>query len=178
MTTMPWEDQPQLEVSHERARVLEPGLRGVWMSAGVMVLLVAMLLPHAGSVNGWEVLGDGANTRAEAISLPSRLFVGGTVLFPVITTALALIARRWALAWVAAAGSAVTAVIGLLAVWSRQTVGTGAANATHGPGVGLLLMWFVVVLITFHWVRLVWSQIPATTSEHETEFTPRLRQQD
>ncbi|MEO6882350.1 MAG: hypothetical protein ABI181_15555 [Mycobacteriaceae bacterium] len=176
--TMPWEHEPQPEVPRDQARMLEPGLRGVWMSAGVMVLLVTMLLPHAGSVNGWEVLGNGANTQAEAISLPSRLFVGGTLLFPVIMTALALIARRWALAWVAAAGSGLTAAIGLLAVWSRQTVGTGAPDATHGPGIGLLLMWVVVVLIAFHWVRLVWSQIPATSSERESEFTPRLRQQD
>lgn len=176
--TMPWEDQPQPEVSHERARALEPGLRGVWMSAGVLVLLVTMLLPHAGSVSGWEVLGDGANTRTEAIALPSRLFVGGTLLFPVIMTALALMARRWALAWVATAGSVLTAAVGLLAVWSRQTQGLGGPLATHGPGIGLLLMWVVTGLIAFHWVRLVWSQIPATTSERETEFTPRLRQQD
>jgi hypothetical protein len=67
---------------------------------------------------------------------------------------LALMTRRWALSWVALAGSAIASVAGLLAVWSRQT-----APAGHpGPGLGLIVAWITVILLTFHWARLVWSR--------------------
>jgi hypothetical protein len=62
--------------------------------------------------------------------------------------------RRWALAWVALAGSAVASAAGLLAVWSRQTVAAGHP----GPGVGLVVAWIAIILLTFHWARVVWSR--------------------
>lgn len=174
-TNLPWEDQPPVAPNtHQRARTFEPGLRGVWMTGGVLVLLVAMLLPHTGSASGFDVLSGSAASRDEAISLPSRLFLGATLLFPVALTAVALTVRRWPLAWVATAGSGLTSAFGLLAVWSRQTV--GATSTAAGPGLGLLVMWVVVVLLTFHWVRLVWTQIPASSDERSAEFTPKLRQ--
>jgi hypothetical protein len=42
----------------------------------------------------------------------------------------------------------------LLAVWSRQTVAPGHP----GPGVGLVVAWITVILLTFHWTRVVWSR--------------------
>jgi hypothetical protein len=67
---------------------------------------------------------------------------------------LALLSRRWALAWIALAGSAVASVLGMLAVWSRQT----AAETQPGPGIGLIIGWIAVILLTFHWARVVWSR--------------------
>jgi hypothetical protein len=67
---------------------------------------------------------------------------------------LALLTRRWALAWVALAGSAVASAAGLLAVWSRQTVAAGHP----GPGIGLFVAWIAIILLTFHWARVVWSR--------------------
>jgi hypothetical protein len=67
---------------------------------------------------------------------------------------LALLTRRWAVAWVALAGSAVASAVWLLAVWSRQTV----AEGHPGPGVGLIVAWLTVIVLTFHWVRVVWSR--------------------
>ena len=44
--------------------------------------------------------------------------------------------------------------IGLLAVWSRQT-----ATAGHpGPGIGLILGWITMMLLAFHWARVVWTR--------------------
>lgn len=158
----------------ERAvvRELEPGIRGVGIAAALMVLIVGMLLPHTGGASGWDVLLNTASARAEDIRLPSRLFVGGAVLFTLGASAVALVTRRWALAWVAAAGSALTSLFGLLAVWSRQTVGIGTTGP--GPGVGLVLTWIVVLVVTFHWLRLVWTQVPPSRAQHEAEFTPKL----
>ena len=42
----------------------------------------------------------------------------------------------------------------MLAVWSRQTVATGHA----GPGIGLILGWATVILLAFHWARVVWTR--------------------
>ena len=67
---------------------------------------------------------------------------------------LALLTRRWALAWIALAGSAVASAAGLLAIWSRQTVASGHP----GPGIGLFVAWIAIILLTFHWARVVWSR--------------------
>ncbi|XRQ09318.1 hypothetical protein ACN3XK_74875 [Actinomadura welshii] len=66
---------------------------------------------------------------------------------------LALMTRRWVLAWVALVGVAIASIVGLLAVWSRQTVVAGQP----GPGVGLIVGWITLILLTFHWARVVWS---------------------
>jgi hypothetical protein len=57
-------------------------------------------------------------------------------------------------AWIALAGSAVGSAAGMLAVWSRQT----AAAGHPGPGIGLVLGWITMILLTFHWARVVWTR--------------------
>jgi hypothetical protein len=42
----------------------------------------------------------------------------------------------------------------MLAVWSRQTAGEGLP----GPGIGLIIGWLAVLLLAFHWARVVWSR--------------------
>jgi hypothetical protein len=76
------------------------------------------------------------------------------LVFGVGFSMLALLTRRWALAWVALAGSAVASAAGLLAIWSRQTVASGHP----GPGIGLFVGWIAIILLTFHWARVVWSR--------------------
>jgi hypothetical protein len=90
----------------------------------------------------------------EGISLPSRVFTWLALVFSVGFSMLALMTRRWALAWIALAGSTVASFMGLLAVWSRQT-----APAPHpGPGFGLILAWITVIVLTFNWARVVWAR--------------------
>ena len=67
---------------------------------------------------------------------------------------LALLTRRWILAWIALAGNAIASALGMLAGWSRQT----AAVGQPGPGIGLIVAWFAVILLTFHWARVVWTR--------------------
>jgi hypothetical protein len=90
----------------------------------------------------------------EAIALPSRVFTWLVLVFSVGFSILALTTRRWGLAWIALAGSAVACPIGMLAVWSRQTV----AEPHPGPGFGLIMAWIAVILLSFHWARVVWSR--------------------
>jgi hypothetical protein len=136
------------------AREIEPGARALVVSILVFVLLASFILPHTGDVRGWDVLFASNGSAAAAVALPSRVFAWLALVFGVGFSMLALVTRRWAVGWVALAGSAVASAVGLLAVWSRQTVATGHP----GPGVGLVVAWITIILLTFHWARVVWSR--------------------
>lgn len=135
-------------------REIDPGARALVVAGLVFVILLTFVLPHTGSARGLDVLvGDGAAIR-EAVALPSRVFTWLTLVFSVGFSILALITRRWGVAWIALAGSAIACPVGMLAVWSRQTV----ADPHPGPGFGLIIAWIAVILLSFHWARVVWSR--------------------
>ena len=145
----------EIEAAERRvAREIDPGPRGFVVAILVFVLLGSFILPHTGNVRGWDVLFSSHGAGAAAVALPSRVFAWLALAFGVGFSMLALMTRRWALAWIALAGSSIASVAGLLAVWSRQTVAAGHP----GPGVGLIVAWITVILLTFHWARVVWSR--------------------
>lgn len=145
------------------AREIDPGARALVVAILVFVILASFVLPHTGGAKGLDVLvGDDAAIR-EAVALPSRVFVWLVLVFSVGFSILALITRRWAVAWIALAGSAVACPIGMLAVWSRQTV----AQPHPGPGIGLIVAWIAVILLTFHWARAVWSRTAVQLAAEE-----------
>jgi hypothetical protein len=144
-----------LEAAERRiAREIDPGARALVVAILVFVLIGSFILPHTGHVRGWDVLFSSHGSAAAAVALPSRVFAWLALVFGVGFSMLALLTRRWALAWVALAGSGVACVAGLLAVWSRQTVAAGHP----GPGVGLVVAWVTIILLTFQWARVVWSR--------------------
>ncbi|MGC2679111.1 MAG: hypothetical protein WA415_24580, partial [Mycobacterium sp.] len=144
-----------IEAAERRiAREIEPGTRALVVAILVFVLIGSFVLPHTGDVRGWDVLFSTRGAGKAAIALPSRVFAWLALVFGVGFSMLALLTRRWALAWVALAGSAVASAAGLLAVWSRQTVASGHP----GPGIGLIVAWIATILLTFHWARVVWSR--------------------
>jgi hypothetical protein len=145
----------EIEAAERRvAREIDPGPRGFVVAILVFVLLASFILPHTGSVRGWDVLFGTHGAGAAAVALPSRVFAWLALVFGVGFSMLALMTRRWALAWVALAGTSIASAVGLLAVWSRQTVAAGHP----GPGVGLIVAWITLILLTFHWARVVWSR--------------------
>jgi hypothetical protein len=153
-----------IEAAERRvASEIDPGGRGLVVAICVFVLLASFLAPHTGAVRGWDVLFAANGADEALVSLPSRLFMWLALLFGVGFSMLALLLRRWAVAWVALAGSAVGSVAGLLAVWSRQTVAAGHP----GPGFGLILAWITLIVLTFHWARLVWSRTAVQLAAEE-----------
>lgn len=140
-------------VERKVTREFDTGPRAMVVAILVFVVLLSFILPHTGSSKGFDVLVGDATAVADGISLPSRVFTWLALVFSVGFSTLALITRRWALAWVALAGSAVASALGMLAVWSRQT-----AAGYPGPGVGLTIGWLAVIVLTFHWARVVWSR--------------------
>jgi hypothetical protein len=155
------------------AREIDPGVRGFVVAILVFVLLGSFILPHTGDVRGWDVLFASHGARAAALALPSRVFGWLALVFGVGFSMLALMTRRWALAWVALAGSAVASAVGLLAVWSRQTV----AEGQPGPGVGLVVSWITVIVLTFNWARVVWSRTVVQLAAEEQRRRAAARQQ-
>jgi hypothetical protein len=145
----------EIEAAERRiAREIEPGPRGFVVAILVFVLLGSFALSHTGNVRGWDVLFSSHGAGAAAVALPSRVFAWLALVFGVGFSMLALLTRRWALAWIALAGSALACGAGMLAIWSRQTVTAGHP----GPGVGLFVAWITVILLTFHWTRVVWAR--------------------
>lgn len=145
----------EIEAAERRvARGFDPGPRGFVVAILIFVLLGSFILPHTGAVRGWDVLFSSHGAGAAAVALPSRVFGWLTLVFGVGFSMLALVTRRWALAWIALAGSSLAGAAGLLAIWSRQTVPAGHP----GPGVGLIVAWITVLALTFQWARVVWSR--------------------
>jgi hypothetical protein len=152
---------------------IDPGARALIVAILVFVLIGSFVLPHTGDVRGWDVLFSTHGAGKAAIALPSRVFTWLALVFGVGFSMLALLTRRWALAWVALAGSAVASAAGLLAVWSRQTV----AHGHPGPGVGLIVAWIAIILLTFHWARVVWSRTIVQLAAEEQRRTAAARGQ-
>jgi hypothetical protein len=161
------------EAERRIAREIEPGARALVVSILVFVLLASFVLPHTGDVRGWDVLFGTHHAGAAAVALPSRIFVWLALVFGVGFSMLALLTRRWALAWVALAGSALASAVGLLAVWSRQTVAAGHP----GPGVGLILAWLTLMVLSFHWARVVWSRTVVQLAAEEQRRRAAAEQQ-
>lgn len=142
-----------IEAAERRvAREIDPGPRALVIAIGVFVLLLSFVLPHTGGAKGIDVLTGGEMAAREGITLPLRVFAWLALVFSVGFSMLALLTRRWALAWIALAGSTVASLLGVLAVWSRQT----APGSYPGPGIGLIVAWLAVMVITYHWARAVW----------------------
>ncbi|WP_297739236.1 hypothetical protein [Mycobacterium sp.] len=169
-------DALRTEIDAAERRVageIEPGPRALVVAILVFVLLGSFILPHTGYVRGWDVLFSSHGAGAAAVALPSRVFAWLALVFGVGFSMLALMTRRWALAWVALAGSGIASGAGLLAVWSRQTVAAGHP----GPGVGLIVAWITVMALTFHWARLVWSRTVVQLAAEEQRRRVAAQQQ-
>lgn len=145
----------EIEAAERRvARGIDPGPRAFFVSILVFVLLASFILPHTGDVRGWDVLFGSHGAGAAAVGLPSQVFAWLALVFGVGFSMLALVTRRWALAWVALAGTAIAGAAGMLAIWSRQTVAAGHP----GPGWGLIVAWLTVLVLIYHWARVVWAR--------------------
>ncbi len=144
-------------VERKIAGEIDPGVRAMVVAGAVFVLLASLVLPHAGKTRGIDVLLYDTVAQADHIGLPSRIFVWFVVVFGIGFSMLALITRRWLLAWIAVAGSAIGSVFGVLSIWHRQTPGLGNYHGA-GPAVGLILATIAIMVLTFHWVRVVWAR--------------------
>ncbi|MEV0292760.1 hypothetical protein [Nocardia sp. NPDC050710] len=144
-------------VERRIAGEIDPGMRAMVVAGTVFVLMLSLVLSHAGGARGFDVLLGTQVSQTEHIGLPSRIFVWFVVVFGIGFSLLALMTRRWVLAWIAVAGSAIASVFGVLSIWHRQTPGLGNYYGA-GPGIGLIIGTLAVMVLTFHWIRVVWTR--------------------
>lgn len=137
---------------------IDPGARAVVVAVAVLVAMISLVLPHTGSASGLEVLTHAPDSVAERVTITSKVFVYLLVIFGIGFSMLALVTRRWIIAWIALSGCAIGCVAGMLAWWSRNTPGVGGVAPPSGVGVGLILGWLALLVLTFHWSRVVWAR--------------------
>ncbi|GAA2799470.1 Rv2732c family membrane protein [Crossiella cryophila] len=141
------------QVERRVIRRVDPAPRSAMVIAGaVFVLLVAALLPWVGDAAGWQVL-LGQTDPALKVGVLPRVFGGFALFFGVLLTALTLSLRLWALAWVATLGCWLSVMLGLLSVWTRQTV-----FQAPGPGPGLYVAALALAVLGIQWFRQSWSR--------------------
>lgn len=163
-----------IEAAERRvAREIDPGPRALVVAILVFVLLVSFVLPHTGDAKGIDVLLGNDTALGVGIALPSRVFCWLALVFGVGFSMLALLTRRWALAWVALAGSWLASATGLLAVWSRQTAPLGHP----GPSYGLVIGWLAAILLAFHWARVVWTRTAVQLAAEQDRRRAAAQQQ-
>ncbi|GGC60111.1 hypothetical protein IEU95_05825 [Hoyosella rhizosphaerae] len=156
------------DVDPERRRLageIDPGIRALVAAVFVLLLLGTFALPHTGSVNGWQVLTNSAAAQEESIKIMSQLFVWFAMVFGVGFSILGLVRRRWIASLVAAGGSFVGSVLGMLAIWSRQTPPIAEATVTSGPGIGLVLGLVCLVALFLTWFGVALTRSPETTAK-------------
>jgi hypothetical protein len=139
-------DAELADVQKVLERRVDPGPTALGVAVGVVLLLVGLVLPWTGSVQGWTVLAG-----TEWIGPLPRLFSFIAIGIGVLGSALTLALRWWALAWLCAVGSGIGVVTGVWAVWSRQTV---VPEGGTGPAIGLVLALLAVVVLAVSWVRI------------------------
>ncbi|WP_280399869.1 Rv2732c family membrane protein [Nocardia carnea] len=144
-------------VERRIAGEIDPGVRAMVVAGAVFALLLSLVLPHAGAARGFDVLLGSDVAGFEHIGLPSRIFVWFVLVFGIGFSLLALMTRRWVLAWLAVAGSAIASAFGVFSIWHRQTPGINNYVGA-GPGIGLILGTIAIMVLTFHWVKVVWSR--------------------
>ncbi|HEY0812506.1 MAG TPA: hypothetical protein VGE11_04435 [Pseudonocardia sp.] len=125
---------------------IDPGGLSLGITAAMVVLIVALILPWTGDALGWEIL---SGTRVFG-ALP-RLFTFTSLGFGLVASASALALRWWALAWLTAVGCGISVINGVWAIWSRQT---GVITGGTGPGIGMVLAVAAVIVLTALWVRV------------------------
>ncbi|MHC3000969.1 Rv2732c family membrane protein [Gordonia sp. GN26] len=165
-------EQDLRKAERKVAGEIDPGARAVVVAIAVLLAMVSLVLPHTGSVTGLEVLSFAPEAVAERVTIVSKIFVYLVTIFGIVVSMLALLTRRWILAWIALCGCAIACVAGMLAWWSRNTPGVGGVQPPSGVGIGLVLGWIAVFVLTFHWSRVVWAR----SSYHLAMEAERRRQ--
>lgn len=154
MTDVPEElaqhDRELKGVAERVEQRIDPGTTAFTVSIAMLVLMVSLVLPWTGSAAGWEILAG-----IQTFGLLPRLFTFTSLGFGLVVGSLALATRWWGLAWLAAAGSAVSVITGVWAIWSRQT---GVLTGGTGPGIGLILAVLTMIFLVACWARIAFRR--------------------
>ncbi len=142
------------EVERRAVRTVELGPRAITIAIAVFVLIIGLVLPWMHGANGLDVLLGQGDATGKASMVP-RLFAATSAGIGILGSAIALMTRRWWLAWACALGGWFASVDGMLAIWSRQS---SAGQGASAPGIGLVIAELAMIAIAAQWLRTAWSR--------------------
>jgi hypothetical protein len=142
------------EVERRTVRTVDLGPCAITISIAVFVLIIGHVLPWMHGATGLDILLGQGDATGRASMVP-RLFAATSAGIGILGSALALMTRRWWLAWACALGGWFASVDGILAIWSRQS---SAGQGASGPGIGLIIAELAMVVIAVQWLRTAWSR--------------------
>ncbi|MBN9643309.1 hypothetical protein ACFSSC_04660 [Corynebacterium mendelii] len=138
----------ELAQRERRASATVPLGGARWILIALFVtFVVALVLPHSGSVSGLDVLFRSDKAMAASTSTIEMSYVWLALIAQLLGLAVAVTANR-ALAQMGVVVTITAAMFSMLAVWKRQVRGPGDLGT--GPGIGLFLAsaaTFVLVLV-------------------------------
>ncbi|GAA2674978.1 MULTISPECIES: hypothetical protein [Actinosynnema] len=136
-------------VGRAAAKRFDPGPGALVIALCVLAVLVSMVLPWLEEHSGFEVLVTSA-------PIVPRMFAVVAVVGGVLLSALTLVLRRWALAWVSGFACFAGSVVGVLSIWTTQT--TNGHDPGPGPGAGLIVAVVAVVVLLVRWLKVAVSR--------------------
>ena len=150
------------------AEVAMGGKRWV-LAACVAVYLVALLLPFAGGVPGWQILALTDASRDARTTLTEYIFVWTSFLGLGVLTTLAVALRRFTVAVPAWMLTTVSLVFSVLGIWLRNQ---SAPETSRGIGYYLAALAVLVAVFTLFPVIL------SRSDEHKAATEDRARAQE
>jgi hypothetical protein len=148
-------------------RRIDPGTRAMVIAVGVLVVVVAGILPWVDGVSGWQVLfGQRPVGDTNKADLLVQVFSIGVFVFGLLGSSVALITRLWLVCYGCTLGCGLFTVLGMVSIWTQQT--TASHQPGPGPGIGLILAVLTMLVLVVTWARLVWSR-PGGLFAHRTD---------
>lgn len=127
---------------------------GFWVLAVcVVVYVVAMFLPFAAGVSGWQFLRFTEASTSVQAKVTEYVFVWLSCAGLGVLTTIALATRRFAIAAPAWMLTAVSLFSSTLAIWLRRT--SGALEQGYGHGIGMYLAVLAVLVATFAFIPVI-----------------------
>jgi hypothetical protein len=119
----------------------------------VTLSAVGLFMSQTGSVSGWSVLVNSPAAQSESTNLLSALAVHGIAVFCIASSVAALYCRTFPVLFLATAGCAVTSVMAMMAIWSRQSL--PVSSGLSGPGPGAVVGFLGAVTLTILWTNIL-----------------------
>lgn len=135
-------DQSAQLAAEERAAASRVDLSSTrWALVGAVVLyVIALFLPFAGGVAGWQVLAFSDAAADVLAKLTEYLFVVLSFVGIAVLTTLVLATRRFVFAAAGWMFTTVSFLISILAIWLRRSSTAYDAGFHHGPGIYLAIL--------------------------------------
>ncbi|WNI12410.1 hypothetical protein RIU96_09340 [Corynebacterium sp. Z-1] len=134
--------------------------------AAVVLYVIALFLPFAGNVAGWQILTFTDAADAVQAKLTEYAFTVLSFIGLVVLTSLVLATRRFPLAAAGWMFTTVSFLISILAIWLRRTSSAFDQGFYHGPGIYLAIV--AVGIAVFAYIPVVLRR-----SETQSEIAER-----